>query len=124
MERLQLLKNLMIMATADGLLADKELQWLRSRQAAWNIAAQQFDEALEYAHSGQARLALPEQPNQRYDFLYDMVAVMSADGHFDPLEMNLFAVAAARLQISDEELSAILAEFTHDDDELILGEDP
>lgn len=123
MEPLQMLRNLMIMATADGRLADEELQWLRERQSAWNIASDQFDEALQYAQSGQARLELPDLPSQRYDMLYDLVALMSVDSDFDPLEMNLFAVVAARLEVSDAELNAILAEFTGDDDELILGDE-
>lgn len=123
MEPLQLLRNLMIMATADGRLADEELRWLRERQSAWNITADQFEEALQYAQSGQARLELPELPSERYDLLYDLVALMSVDSDFDPMEMNLFAVIAARLEVSEAELNALLAEFTGDEDELILGDE-
>ncbi len=123
MEPLQLLRNLMIMATADGRLADEELRCLRERQSAWNITADQFEEALQYAQSGQARLELPELPSERYDLLYDLVALMSVDSDFDPMEMNLFAVIAARLEVSEAELNALLAEFTGDEDELILGDE-
>ena len=48
-----------------------------------------------------------------------MAAVMAADGQFTNLEMNVFALAAVRLEITGEELDEILDELSHDDDLII-----
>lgn len=122
MQPLDVLRNLMLMAAADGQITADELELLEARRVAWGISQDDFQEARRAAESVDGRLSVPEEPDRRYDFLQDMIAVMAADGHVDPLEMHLFALAAARLELSPDELEEILADFRAED-ELILGDE-
>lgn len=119
---LEMLRNLMVMATADGRLADEELELLNSRRELWGISRDDFAEALEYAQSASGQLTFPSEEHARHDLMYDLLAMMSADGHFDDMELNLFALVAARLEIPASDLDRMLDEFNQDDD-LLLGGD-
>lgn len=111
MENLELLKNLMVMAAIDGKLADEEMELLLDRAKQWGIVEDDFKATLEYAGDPDAALTLPESKSQRLQLLSDLVRVMAADGELAELEKNLFALAAAHMDISDAELDRILDEL-------------
>ena len=54
--------------------------------------------------------------------LANFVELMTVDGECSPLEMQMIAIAAVRLGVSESELDEILEEFVDDDDDLILDE--
>ena len=122
MQPIDTLRNLMLMASADGQVTSEELELLEARRVAWGISREQFQEALREADSVDARLILTADRHQRHDFLRDMIEVMAADGRLDQMEIQLFALVAARLDISQTELDELLAEFS-DEDDLILGDE-
>ena len=121
MENIDLLRNLMIMAFADGILSEPELEFLQERRRQWGVSIKDFNLALEQAGTDNAKLELPEEHSQRCDMLSDFVAMMAADGECAELEMQLIAIAAVRLDVSDAELSEILDDFL-DDDDLVIDE--
>ncbi len=114
-----LLRNLFIMAFADGEISPEELHLLAEHRDRWGMSKAQFEATLREAESPSARLQLPEDRDDRRQLLSDMAAVMAADGRFTNLEMNVFALAAVRLEIAGEELDEILDELSYDDDLII-----
>ena len=65
---------------------------------------QQFSEALECAKNGTESLRLPEADGARHRLLQELLEVMAADGELAPLEKKLYAVAAAAMGLSAEDL--------------------
>ena len=114
-----LLRNLFIMAFADGEISPEELHLLAEHRDRWGMSKTQFEATLREAESPSARLQLPDDHDDRRQLLSDMAAVMAADGRFTNLEKNVFALAAVRLEITGEELDEILDELSHDDDLII-----
>ena len=119
MNPIDLLRNLFIMAFADGEISSEEMSLLAKHRDHWGMSKAQFEATLREAESPSARLQLPEDRDDRRQLLSDMAAVMAADGQFTNLEMNVFALAAVRLEIAGEELDEILDELSYDDDLII-----
>ena len=108
MERFEIFKDLMIMAAADRKFTDQEVEFLTLRADRWGLTDQQFEEALRSATSGDAQLVIPETRDERINLLRELLEVMAADGELAPLEKQLFAGAAAKMEISEAELNDII----------------
>jgi uncharacterized tellurite resistance protein B-like protein len=104
----ELFQNLMVMAASDGRLTEEEVAFLSDRAGRWGISAAQFAEAMRFAVSTQAVISIPPTQMERKQLLREMVRMMGADGELADIEKNLFAVAAATMQITDEELDQVL----------------
>ncbi len=98
----------MVMAVADGKVTDEELHLLTSRAVRWGITDDEFESAIEYAQSPGASLAIPAMKSERMELLRELLQMMAADGVLQDIEKQLFAVAAATMQISDNELNNLL----------------
>ena len=108
MEFLDKLKNLMIMALADGSLAQSELEFLSDRSVQWGLSEADFAAAVEYALSDKAELQVPPHKQDRIEMLEDMIRTMAADGHLADIEKRLFAMAAAVMELPEGELDRII----------------
>lgn len=122
MQTIDLLRNMMMMAYADGVLKPLELELLDDRRQAWGISQADFDRALRQARSPSAELVLPAHPHQRHDLLGDLVTMMAVDGHCSDEEKQLLALAAAKLEIAPQALAELIEEFTDADDDLVLDD--
>ena len=107
MDRLEKLKNLFVMAAADGNLSQEEVGFLADRSKRWGLTDDQFTAAIQYAMSPEATLSIPQDKRDRKDMLRDLVRIMAADGELADIEKQLFAIAAAEMDISDEELNEL-----------------
>ena len=107
MDRLELLKNLLVMAAADGSFSAAEFDLLATRSARWGIGDEQFAEAIEYALSADARLTIPDQQNEREELLQSLIQVIGADGDVADVEQRLFSVAAAKMGLEQIVIAAI-----------------
>jgi len=112
MDQHELFRNLMVMAAADGKLTEDEVRFLGKRAAKWGITDDQFTAAIKYAIDPSAHLTIPEDPEQRRAMLCEMIRMMAADGDLAMIEKELFAVAAATMEIPPEELDHLLDELT------------
>ena len=122
MEKLTLLKNLMLMATADGKVTPEELDYLQERSARWRISEQDFQDAMIYANSADAEIELPESVDDRKELLRGFVELMGADGDYADTEMMLFAIAAQRFGIGADQLNRLIDQVL-DGDDLVLGDE-
>lgn len=111
----ELFKNLLVMAASDGQLTEEEVAYLATKANRWNITEAQFGEALRFAVSNEAVVTIPPSAGERRQLLREMVRIMGIDGELAEIEKDLFAVVAATMQITDDELDQII-------DDVLKGE--
>lgn len=108
MEFYDKLKNLMVMASADGSLTQSELEFLSDRSVQWGISSTDFAAAIEFALSDEAELQIPPDKQDRSELLQDLIRTMAADGQLADIEKRVFAMAAAVMELPDGELDRII----------------
>ena len=93
-QRLGQLKNLVMLAAADGHLTDSELAVVLAVASRENITPEEFDQVVDNPDS--VTIALPEDEDTKLAYLRDMVALMMIDGELEEQEMaicKLYAMA-------------------------------
>ena len=108
MQHLDHLKNLVIMAAADGSLSEQEITLLVDRCASLGLEEVDLEKAIAYALSGEAKLTFPVDRAEQNQMLADLIRMMAADGELREVEKRLFALAAARMGIERVELDALI----------------
>lgn len=108
MNRIDQLKNLVIMAAADGRLSQSEIALLIDRCAELGLSESDLESAIDYALSEKPSLKLPTTKEEKEDLLTDLLRVMAADGQLREVEKRLFAVAAAKMSVSQADIEALI----------------
>ena len=93
-KRLGQLKNLVMLAAADGRVTDSELAVLLAVASRENITPDEFNRVMEDPDS--VTIDLPEDEDTKLAYLRDMVAMMMVDGELDEQELaicKLYAMA-------------------------------
>jgi uncharacterized tellurite resistance protein B-like protein len=108
MERLDHLKNLVVMAAADGSLSEQEISLLIDRCSELGLSEEDLEKAISFALSGDAKLRFPIDRAEQNKMLADLIRMMAADGKLSEIEKRLFALAAAKMGVEREELDAII----------------
>lgn len=108
MDRLAQIRNLLVMAAADGSLTEREIDFLMDRCKQWSIPDHEFAEAIRYAISAEAQFSIPESLADRQTMLRDLLRMMAADGELAEVEKRLFATAAVKMGLSDEDLQRLV----------------
>lgn len=108
MQQLDHLKNLVIMAAADGSLSEQEIALLVDRCSALGLVEEDLEKAIAFALSGQAQLKFPIDRAEQNQMLGDLMRMMAADGKLSEVEKRLFALAAARMGIERIELELLI----------------
>jgi uncharacterized tellurite resistance protein B-like protein len=106
------LRNLLVMAASDGSLTEREIRYLTDRCHKWGLTESAFADAIAYALSPDAELALPSRESERLEMLEDLMSMMAADGNLAETETQLFALAAAKMGISDATLNRLIDKLT------------
>jgi uncharacterized tellurite resistance protein B-like protein len=107
-QRLDHLKNLVIMAAADGALTEQEIALLVDRCADLGLAEEDLEKAIDFALGGGAKLQFPIDRFEQDQMLRDLIRMMAADGKLSEVEKRLFALAAAKMGIEKEELDGLI----------------
>lgn len=94
-QRLGQLKNLVMLAVADGNFTDSELAVLLAVASRENITPEEFDKVIDNPES--VTIDLPTDEDTKLDYLRDMVALMMIDGELDEQEMAMCKVYAMTL---------------------------
>ena len=110
MESLNQLKNIVVMAVADGALAEDEVALLSDRCVELGIGEVELQQALAYALGDAPALQLPREPAQQEQLLRDLIRMMGADGVLAESEKRLFALAAAKMRFDSARLHALIDE--------------
>ena len=112
MKRMDKLRNLLVMAASDGNLSEREINYLLDRCHQWGLSDSELSDAIAQALSKDAELALPPRQSDRIEMLSDLMEMMAADGKLDEVERNLFALAAAKMEISESQLNRLIDKLT------------
>ena len=112
MDHQDLFNNLMIMAAADGKLAKEEIALLVDRAREWGISRGEVAATMEFAASSDAEFVLPSSSEEGRQVLEDLARVMAADGELADVERKLFALAAAAMDITTDDLNRIFDRLT------------
>lgn len=102
------LRNLLVMASADGSLTEREISFLTDRAKSWSIPEDEFAAAVRYAISDDAAFIIPETQEDRVAMLQELIHMMAADGELAEVEKELFATAAVKMGFSNDELKEII----------------
>jgi uncharacterized tellurite resistance protein B-like protein len=108
MKQLDHLKNLVIMASADGSLTEREIALLVDRCQQLGLGEKDMEKAIEFALSGNATMKLPTDHAEQIAMLSDLVRVMAADGSLSDVEKRLFSLAAAKMEIDRDEIEDLI----------------
>lgn len=108
MQHLDHLKNLVIMAAADGALSEREIALLVDRCAELGLGELELEKAVSFALSENAALKLPTVHSEKIEMLSDLMRVMAADGKLSETEKRLFAIAAAKMNIDRDEIEKLI----------------
>jgi len=108
MQHLDHLKNLVIMASADGSLSEGEIELLVDRCSEMGLDEEDLGKAVSFALSEEASLKLPTEKKEQIAMLSDLVRIMAADGTLSEVEKRLFALAAAKMGIEKSELDNLI----------------
>lgn len=95
LQRLGQLKNLVMLAAADGKVTDSELAVLLAVASRENITPDEFNRVIEDPDS--ITIDLPEDEDTKLAYLRDMVALMMVDGELDEQELTICKVYAMAL---------------------------
>jgi len=105
------LKNLIVMAIADGSFSEDEVNFLSERCVAMGLDEHAFRDALQAALDDDVAIRLPQAADAQDALLGDLIRMMAADGHLDEQEKQLFALAAAKMGIDDTRLHHLIDEL-------------
>ena len=104
------LRNLMVMAFADGSLGEREVNLVADRCAELGLDEYDLKKAVEFGLGDNAALELPESEVDREELLRDMIRMMAADGKLEEGEKRLFALAAAKMSVSAAKVEKLIDE--------------
>ena len=89
------LRNLVVMAMADGAIGEREV----------NLVA---DRCAELGLSDDAALELPASESAREELMCDLIRMMAADGKLEEGEKRLFALAAVKMDLESDHLDRLI----------------
>ena len=109
-QRLGQLKNLVMLAAADGHLTDSEMAVLLAVASRENLTPDEFNKVIDDPDS--VSIVLPEDEDTKLAYLRDMVAMMMVDGELDEQELaicKLYALALGyRSSIVDGMIAGVI----------------
>ncbi|MCO8125111.1 TerB family tellurite resistance protein [Stieleria sp. TO1_6] len=107
-DRIRQLRNLVVMAMADGTIGEREVAFVAERCHELGLGESELHHAIRFGLGDEAALELPAGSQARDELMVDLVRMMAADGKLDESEKRLFALAAAKMQISTERLNQLI----------------
>ncbi len=107
-------RNMLAMASADGMMSEAELRLLSHRAAEFGITDNEFEDAIQKAIANEVQISVPEDWAERSAILKDMVRMMAADGELKETEKKLFAVVATMYEFDGAQLNQLMDEVVGD----------
>jgi uncharacterized tellurite resistance protein B-like protein len=98
------------MAFADGQLGEREVHLVADRCAELGLDEYDLQKSIEYGLGDEAAIELPETLAARDELLKDMIRMMAADGRLEEGEKRLFALVAAKMQMTNSDVERLIDE--------------
>jgi uncharacterized tellurite resistance protein B-like protein len=109
-KRRERLRNLVVMAFADGSLGEREVNLVADRCAELGLDEYDLQKAVQFGLGDDAALEIPRGRAERESLLRDLIRMMAADGLLDESEKRLFALAAAKMSMSAADVERLIDE--------------
>lgn len=109
-KRMRELRNLVVMAMADGSIGEREVAFVAERCHELGFGETELNHAIRYGLGDDAALELPTDSAERNELMVDLIRMMAADGVLEESEKRLFALAAAKMNLSSEQLNKLIDE--------------
>ena len=107
-EQQRQLRNLVVMALADGSIGEREVNLVAQRCFELGLGEADLQNAMEFGLGDDAALELPSDQGAREDLMRDLIRMMAADGILDESEKRLFALAAVKMDLPPEKLDNLI----------------
>jgi uncharacterized tellurite resistance protein B-like protein len=112
MNRSQHLRNLLVMALADGSLGEREVNFVSDQCAALGLGESDLRDAVKFALDDNASISLPSDPTEQEALIRDLLRTMAADGMLAEKEKRLFAVVAAKLNFDIAKIDLLIDQMS------------
>lgn len=109
-KRRRQLRNLVVMALADGSLGEREVNLVADRCSDLGLDEYDLQKAIEHGLGDEAALELPTAEPERSELMRDLIHMMAADGRLEEGEKRLFALAAAKMSMSSADVEQLIDE--------------
>ncbi len=109
-QRQRQLRNLVVMALADGSIGEREVNLVADRCEQLGLNEDDLHHAMKFGLGDDAALEFPEAAAERETLMKDLIRMMAADGYLAETEKRLFALAAVRMSLSPQDVDRLIAE--------------
>lgn len=106
-QRMGQLKNLVMLAAADGHLTDSEMAVLLAVASRENLTPEEFNKVIDDPDS--VSIQLPDDEETKLAYLRDMVAMMMIDGELDEHELAICKLYAMALGFRSSIVDGMIA---------------
>lgn len=103
------LKNLMVLAMADGHLAEIEKHLLEAIAHRLNLTHQDIESIRKDIDS--VKFILPDKYDDRIEQFNDLLSLMAADGHIDPEEEVVCKNIAKKYELMDSVYDELISKY-------------
>ena len=112
MDLKDLFRNLVKMAAIDKKFAPEEIAFLIERADGWGIPEGELEAALAEVAKGDVSLVIPESNADREHLIKEFIRLMAVDGELAETEKQFCAFASAKMEMTNEQFSAIVDDLT------------
>ena len=108
-KRLGQIKNLIMLALADGKATESELALIASIASREEITQEELDNLID--HPDKIKISLPEDDDQKLRYLEDMIALMMIDGDLNDQEMAMCKLYAITLGFESDTVEKMILDI-------------
>ncbi len=109
-KRQRQLRNLIVMALADGSIGEREVNLIADRCEQLGLNEDDLQQAIEFGLDDDAAVEIPSEIDEREALMKDLIRMMAADGYLAESEKRLFALAAVRMKLSTADVDRLIGE--------------
>ncbi len=109
-KRQRQLRNLIVMALADGSIGEREVNLIADRCEQLGLHEDDLQKAIEFGLDDDAAVEIPSDIEERKSLMKDLIRMMAADGYLAESEKRLFALAAVRMKLSTVDVDQLIIE--------------
>ena len=109
-KRQRQLRNLIVMALADGSIGEREVNLIADRCEQLGLNEDDLQQAIEFGLDDDAAVEIPSEIDERESLMKDLIRMMAADGYLAESEKRLFALAAVRMKLSTADVDRLIGE--------------
>lgn len=117
------LKQLFMVALADGSMDDVEKQYILSIGARFNISASEIEEIIQNLNPEDVKYQVPGDTEEKFYMLFYLINLIRADGEIHPHEIKVAENIVMRLGYAPDTVSIILQTIEHNQKQNISVEE-